>query len=285
MADVDHCHYTTEEFSSYNYPREKKVGGICDYKGFVHWASGGRRAYNSAADAMLWHHYMTGNARSLTPALEHGELLLWDGRPLPHREGSGRATSAAALYFKTWDNAYLEFLEKTVERLLSTQREDGSFPQWEDFAPYLQRYVDVTQSRRGMKAMIRWLIGYSPVRIRRPVITPRRTSLRTRPSTQAVRNAFLSRRTRSLISLTTSTRAATLDTRAFRFRITPTCISRTSCRKFFITCTRSTHLAKHHRQRSSRGRPSAACHGRKWMAKRPMSSTHASGRKRKGHSR
>jgi hypothetical protein len=156
VADVDHCHYTTEEFSSYNYPREKKVGGICDYKGFVHWASGGRRAYNSAADAMLWHHYMTGNARSLTSALEHGELLLWDGRPLPHREGSGRATSAAALYFKTWNNAYLEFFEKTVERLLSTQREDGSFPQWENFAPYLQRYVDLTQSRRGMKAMIRW---------------------------------------------------------------------------------------------------------------------------------
>ena len=156
VADVDHCHYTTKEFEGIGYPREKTVGGICDYKGFVHWASGGRLAYNSAADAMIWHYYMTGNRRSLTTAHEHGVALVADGRPLPHREGSGRATSTCALYFLTWDNDYLEFLERTVDTLLNSQSEDGRFPQWENFAPYLQRYVDLTQSRRGMKAMARW---------------------------------------------------------------------------------------------------------------------------------
>ncbi len=156
IADVDHCHYTTKEFDGLPYPKGKCVGGICDYKGFVHWASGGRLCYNSAADAMLWHYYMTGNERSLTAALEHGAALVADGRPHAHREGSGRATSAAACYFHTWDNDYLEFLERTVDKLLGTQREDGSFPQWENFAPFLQHYVDLTQSRRGMKAMARW---------------------------------------------------------------------------------------------------------------------------------
>jgi len=156
VADVDHCHYTTSDLDGLPYPRGKTVGGICDYKGFVHWASGGRLQYNSAADAMIWHYYLTGDRRSLTTALEHGAALLEDGKPLPHREGSGRATSAAALYFLTWDNDYLEFLERTVHTLLNTQQEDGGFPQWENFAPYLQRYVDLTRSRRAMAAMARW---------------------------------------------------------------------------------------------------------------------------------
>ncbi len=156
VADVDHCHYATDDLVRQTYPLQKQVGGICDYKGFVHWASGGRLHYNSIADSMIWHYYMTGNERSLTAALEHGAALVADGKPLPHREGSGRATSTAALYFLTWDNDYLEFLERTVDTLLNTQEEDGRFPQWENFAPYLQRYVDLTRSRRAMAAMARW---------------------------------------------------------------------------------------------------------------------------------
>ena len=156
VADVDHCHYVTKEFLGLPWPRAKLVGGLCDYKGFVHWASGARHGYNSAADPMLHHYYFTGDERSLTTALEHGRALIEHGRAYAHREGSGRCTSACALYFYTWNNDYLDFVERTVDRLLGTQREDGGFPQWEDFAPYLQRYVDLTNSRRGMKAMARW---------------------------------------------------------------------------------------------------------------------------------
>ena len=158
IADVDHCHFATKDFIGLPWPRGKCVGGICDYKGFVHWASGARLHYNSAADAMIWHYYMTGNERSRTAALEHGTAMAEGGRgkPCNHREGSGRTTSACALYFLTWNNDYLEFLERTVDRLLSTQAGDGSFPQWENFAPFLQRYVDLTQSRRGMEAMVKW---------------------------------------------------------------------------------------------------------------------------------
>jgi len=156
VADVDHCHYATPDLEAQTYPLQKLVGGICDYKGFVHWASGGRLGYNSAADAMLWHWYMTGDRRSLTTALEHGAALITDGKPQPHREGSGRATSAAELYYATWDNDYLEFLERTADTLLDTQAEDGSFPQWENFAPWMQRYIDLTRSRRAMDAMARW---------------------------------------------------------------------------------------------------------------------------------
>ncbi len=156
VADADHCHYAPKELTALAWPRGKIKGGICDYKGFVHWASGNRLCYNSVADSLLWHYYFTGDERSRTTAMEHGAALLADGRAQQHREGSGRATSACELYFHTWDNDYLDFLERTVERLLNTQAEDGRFPQWENFAPFLERYIGLTRSRRAMQAMARW---------------------------------------------------------------------------------------------------------------------------------
>lgn len=155
-ADVGHVHHTTDDFVTLPYPGHKILGGLCDYKGFVHWASGGRFCYNSSADSLLHHYYFTGNKRSLETALAHGKGLVDHGRAHAHREGSGRLTSAAELYFQTWDNDYLDFVRRTADALLSTQRENGSFPQWENFAPYLQRYVNLTRSQRGMEAMARW---------------------------------------------------------------------------------------------------------------------------------
>jgi hypothetical protein len=166
VADVDHCHYTIPELSTNFYmlhdnpgdrPWGKLVGGICDYKGIVHWASGSRLCYNSTADSMLHHYYFTGDERSRSTAMEHGAALLEDGRPYAGREGAGRATSACELYFYTWDNDYLEFLERTIDCILKTQNADGEFSgTWENFSPFLQRYVELTQSRRGMSAMIKW---------------------------------------------------------------------------------------------------------------------------------
>lgn len=168
VADIDHCHHAPEAYRKLPWPQGKLPGGICDYKGFVHWASGSRLGYNSSADALLNHHYFTGDPRSLETALEHGRALLENGRAQPHREGSGRLTSAIALYLHTWDNAYLDFIERTLERLLSTQAEDGAFPQWEDFAPFLQRYVELTDSPLAREAMVRW------ARCRAAWRTPRR---------------------------------------------------------------------------------------------------------------
>jgi hypothetical protein len=169
VADIDHCHYTTKEFSSLLWPKGKIVGGLCDYKGFVHWSAGNRLCYNSIADSLLWHYYFTGDERSRETTLEHGAALIKDGSAQSHREGSGRATSACELYYYTWDNDYLDFLERTVDCLLKTQNEDGSFPQWENFAPFLQRYIELTQSRRGMTAMAKWSasphIQYDPLSI------------------------------------------------------------------------------------------------------------------------
>ena len=156
VEDVDHCHHTTPEFDGLPWPRGKLVGGICDYKGLAHWSAGGRLGYNSAADPFLWHCYVTGERRGRTVALEHGRALLAHPKPRPHREGSGRVTSAVALYQDTWDNDYLEFIERHIDCLLGTQAADGSFPQWENFAPFLQRYVEQTGSRRARQAMVRW---------------------------------------------------------------------------------------------------------------------------------
>ena len=155
VADVDHCHYTTRKFTRLRWPRQKLVGGIRDYKGMTHWSAGGRLGYNSIADSMLWHYYVTGNRRSLETAMEHGAALLEDGRAGDGRFGSARVTSACALYRRTWDNGYLEFLERTMAKMLDT-REGGVFPGWANFAPFLQRYVALTGSPRGREAMLRW---------------------------------------------------------------------------------------------------------------------------------
>ena len=60
--------------------------------------------------------YSQGDERSLTTALEHGRALIESRRALQHREGSGRTTSACELYFNSWDNDYLDFIERTVDR-------------------------------------------------------------------------------------------------------------------------------------------------------------------------
>ncbi len=156
VADIDHCHYSEPEFERLGYPLGKEVGGMCDYKGFVHWASGARFGYNSAADALLWHYYVTGAQRSLTTALEHGQGLLRHAPPHTGRSGAGRMTSAAALFQHTWDNDYLEFVERHVDLLLASQEESGRIPGWANFAPFLQNYINLTGSARARKALLRW---------------------------------------------------------------------------------------------------------------------------------
>ena len=73
--------------------------------------------------------------------------MIADGEPEKDREGAGRMTSALELYYYTWDNNYLDFAERTLAYLLRTQKEDGAYPQLENFAPFLQRYVTLTGIR------------------------------------------------------------------------------------------------------------------------------------------
>lgn len=155
-ADVAHCHYSTKRWEAESWPEQKLVGGICDYKGFSPWSAGGRAQYNSSADALLWSYYLTGDERSLKTAMDHGGVLLADARPWRDRVGSARVTSAVALYNHTWDNDYLEFIERHMDVILENQKENGAMSSREYWTPFLQRYLELTNSERGEKALKRW---------------------------------------------------------------------------------------------------------------------------------
>jgi hypothetical protein len=151
VADISHAHYADEEFSSSGYPRKKIVGGICDYKGIVHWNAGERMGYNSVADALLHSYYMTGDMRSLTTAMQHGSAILAKGGTRLSREGSARTISLIALYYRTWDNNYLELAKRHIDGYVKDQRDDGSFASSNTattWAPHFQRYYELTKDSR-----------------------------------------------------------------------------------------------------------------------------------------
>lgn len=159
VADVVHARYAPERFEDVSPPRRKILGGKHDYKGFVHWNRGDRIGYNSVSDALLWHHHLTGDMRSRETALDHARAVVDDaGRMRDDRAGAGRITTAIAAYWHTWDNDYLEFIDRHVahqEHMRETdparfQRGRGNF------APYLQRYVELTGDQDAKDAMVRW---------------------------------------------------------------------------------------------------------------------------------
>ncbi|MDP7037787.1 MAG: DUF4215 domain-containing protein [Myxococcota bacterium] len=53
---------------------KKARGGLCDYKGLVHWGAGSRDMYNLLADHLLSDYYLFGNHRSFETL---GEMLDW----------------------------------------------------------------------------------------------------------------------------------------------------------------------------------------------------------------
>lgn len=152
-ADLAHVNYAPERFRNAPLPRRKTLGGITDYKGLVPWNRGDRFGYNSAADALLWHYYLTGDQRSLSTAMNHARGLLDDPDIRRDRAGSGRATSAIAAFWHTWDNDYLEFFERHIRQWLD---EPPAHPQRILFAPSIERYIELTGSSRAKQMVVDW---------------------------------------------------------------------------------------------------------------------------------
>lgn len=158
VADISHAHYTNAEFAAAGYPRGKIVGGICDYKGLVHWSAGNRLCYNSVGDALLYSYYMTGDHRSLATALEHADALIQDGQAQVGREGSARTASAVALYLHTWDNDLLDFAKRHIDGFENDQLDDGRFGKSSavtTWSPQFQRYYELTRDPRALQMLRR----------------------------------------------------------------------------------------------------------------------------------
>ena len=174
--DIDVCHYSTKRLEGLSYPKGKIVGALNDYKGLAHWHSGNRLFdYNSLTDFMLWHTYMTGDRRGLDVALEWGEAVKrrFDGRPAAGRSGAGVTSALIELYQATWDPAYKRVIDAHVSNFLDKVQvmdptkkvggrslPKGAFPGWENYAPWLQRYVDLTDDAKAKRRMALWGDAY-----------------------------------------------------------------------------------------------------------------------------
>ncbi len=160
--DTGFCHWSTEEFEELPWPQGKIKGALCDYKGLVHWAAGGRLTdYNSTTDFALWYWHLTGDRRGLEVAKQWGDAVVErDRSPFGHREGAGTCAAMIELYKDTLDERYFAYAEKLAKHLISTQNEDGSFPQWENYAPWLERWWELTGDENAADCIVRWADAY-----------------------------------------------------------------------------------------------------------------------------
>jgi hypothetical protein len=109
IIDVDLCDWTNELFESREhqpvYHSRKAVGGICDYKGVVHWHAGDRYAYNTCVDFMLYDYYLTGNRRAWDVANEHVRYITRVASQNIGRGAAGQSDTLVEFYKATWDPA------------------------------------------------------------------------------------------------------------------------------------------------------------------------------------
>ncbi len=186
VLDEDFCHWTNEEFEALDYPRGKIKGALNDYKGIVHWHSGNRLMdYNSMTDFALWYWHMTGDRWGLEVAEDWGEAVKQRfTKPFGSRSGAGTMSALIELYKETRDQRYREIIEAFFQHLTAkVQNVDGTqvysrhvlsywpqyegkkiplgaFPEWENYAPWLERYWELTHSPAAERATIMWADAY-----------------------------------------------------------------------------------------------------------------------------
>ena len=113
IMDTDICHYVSPEYRPRDQWFDKKaVGGLCDYKGFVHWHAGARGGYNSVVDFLWWDYYVNGNGRARDVALEHGDYVLRKGYVTDERGGDAVLNTTLDMYLATWDLKYWQKVRK-----------------------------------------------------------------------------------------------------------------------------------------------------------------------------
>ena len=186
VMDLDICHHTKPALESLEWPLGKIAGALNDYKGITHWHAGGRLFdYNSMTDFMLTHYYLTGDRRGLDVALEWGEAIKKRFRtPRGSRSGAGVTAALIELYQATSDPEYKRIIDLHVAHMLDkVQNMDGSkvysthvthywphkkgqripvgaFPEWENYAPWIQRYYDLTGDPRTGERIVAWANAY-----------------------------------------------------------------------------------------------------------------------------
>lgn len=151
IIDIDVCHWSNLDM---RLPKKIKfVGGICDYKGFVHWNAGYRNHYNSGIDFMLWDYYLTGNLRSLDVAMEHGYYNAAHLRGLDNREGAGKLNAIIDLYKATWDPKVKSAMHHVFNQITQKKVNQHSNIHW---MPWLINYYNLTKSKKAEEYILYW---------------------------------------------------------------------------------------------------------------------------------
>ena len=156
LMDVDLCHWHNGELSdaSLGVPARKHRGGLCDYKGVVHWNAGARNAYNSMIDAFLYDFYLTGNRRAWDAVMEHGYYTLEHGAPVEGRSGAGQADTLVNLWTATWDPKARQRADALAECLMAKPPDEQHALNW---SPWLTRYWEATGSERAKRFILDWV--------------------------------------------------------------------------------------------------------------------------------
>lgn len=172
VLDLDYCHFTTPELEKLEYPVGKIVGALNDYKGLVHWHSGNRLYdYNSMTDFALWYSFVSGDDWGFEVAKQWGDSAVAHfTSAIGNREGAGVCDAFITLYQATWDERYLNLAHQYAATLIKSQLPDGRMPQWENYAPWLERYLilvgpqgeapDAAKYAAARQCLIRWADAY-----------------------------------------------------------------------------------------------------------------------------
>jgi hypothetical protein len=160
ICDFGFCNYTDEKYENFVpwYPYRKIEGALCDYKGYVPWYSGARVGdYNSMVDFLHWYTYLTGDERGKEIA---GKWWLttekYVGFSMRDRSGAGTLASTIFLYNETQDNKMIPFIHENFSSMCKGQTDYGYFLEWENYAPWIERYYDLTKSEKAKEVMKRW---------------------------------------------------------------------------------------------------------------------------------
>jgi opacity protein-like surface antigen len=171
VADIDTCHFAPESFRHHRqWSSRKAVGGMCDYKGTVHWHTGHRVDYNSMVDFLLYGYYLTADARLWDVALEVGRYVTDQGVAQPSRHGGGVISAALDYYKATWDvRAMARIRGEWLPKMLTKPAYDHRPPSV-GWAPYLEPYIALT----GDQAAEQFLLQFAAHRYGSAAVHPLR---------------------------------------------------------------------------------------------------------------
>ena len=159
VMDLGFCHHSRPELDALPYGPGKKKGALCDYKGLVPWHSGSRNPdYNSMTDFLLYFTYLTGSNRGREVAQEWWECAqAFASPPGSSRTASGTLAALLELYQDTWDRRMLPMIHATYHNQCKGQNAEwGDFNEWQNYAPWLERYWSFTGSEHAKTVLVKW---------------------------------------------------------------------------------------------------------------------------------